>query len=98
MAVGAYVRVRTQSFPELVTEQVKSFGPLQSAGSVVFESPSPEMGRPSAEVNATVIVCLAPGMAETVPATDGVAFTESAGGGGLVPVLVAKPVAPLPPA
>jgi hypothetical protein len=58
--------------------QVKSLGALQPLGSVVFESASPDIGRPSADVNATVSVWLVPEVTETVPPTDGVAITESA--------------------
>jgi hypothetical protein len=83
-------------FPEPVTVQVKLAGPVQSGGSVVFESASPEIGRPSAEVNATVIVWLAPAITETVPAIDGVAFTESVDGVEL-PTAVRPGVGPLPP-
>jgi hypothetical protein len=64
---------------------------------VVFESASPDIGRPSAEVNATVIVWLAPAITETVPATDGVAFTESTGGAGLPPTFSPELVPVLPP-
>lgn len=91
ITVGAYVNVNTQLFPEPVTVQEKSLVPLQSGGSVVFESASPDIGRPSAEVNATVIVWLAPATTETVPATDGVAFTES--GGGVEPPPTLSPIA-----
>lgn len=97
MTVGAYVSVNTQLLPELVTLHAKSVGPLQSGGSVVLESPSPEIRRPSADVNATVIVCFAPGTTDTVPATDGIALTVSAGPGGVLPVLLVKPETPPPP-
>jgi hypothetical protein len=69
------VSVRTQLLPDPVAEQVKSPGPLHPAGKVVFDSASPCTGNPSAEVKATVIVWLAPGITDTVPATDAVAVT-----------------------
>jgi hypothetical protein len=82
-------------FPEPVAGQVKLFGPCQSGGSVVFDSANPDTGRPSAELNATVMVWVAPGVTETVPATEGVACTASTGGVALVPVV--SPTGPLLP-
>ncbi|HEY6456606.1 MAG TPA: hypothetical protein VIY90_15140 [Steroidobacteraceae bacterium] len=65
----------------------------------MFESASPDIGRPSAEVNATVIVRLAPEITDTVPATDGVAFTESGDAVGPPPALspTAGALPPPPP-
>jgi hypothetical protein len=74
---------------------VKSLGPLQCGGSVVFESASPDIGLPSADVNATVIVWLAPTITETGPPTDGVAVTGWDAGLGPPPAL--KPAGALLP-
>jgi hypothetical protein len=56
---------------------VRLLGPLQPAGRFprVPDTPNPEIGKPSLEVNAMLMVCFAPTTTDTRPATEGVATT-----------------------
>jgi hypothetical protein len=93
-AVGAKVRFRTQLLPVLTDAHTKVPGPLQPAGKVPNEPvmAKPVMGRASLDVNTMLSVWLAPVTTDTVPATEGVAITES-----LVPEMPPAPLKLLPP-